>query len=490
MGVLGRRDSRRTKGHWEVGVPVVLPLSLLVLVPPVAVALWEAGGQQRWQTGTLVALVTRDAVLLVGAAISYLNWRLTSSATLAWYASAFIAVSLHLMTFDMLALAAQDGPRALAPEQNPDLIALLPLPVLFFLALRGQKVPRSLDPLAIAVIVALGTGTLRMIQLYQGSAVARLQLDNEKPVAAVMLVIGIVACTLLAHSWTLPGSTRKTSTVAGAVLLASQTATVVAPTGSARATMAALGTVGAVFALAGCLEMLSATTHAAETSADLIRSGVGQTDPRALRDREVLHELRATVAGITKAATLLRHSETVLPQVHRTQLERMIDGELARMERLLDDRPLRDRRRVDIDEMIEPLVVAQRALGYQVCWEPSGIEVAGSPDEIVEAVHILLSNAGRHASHGPATIDVNREPTGMVAIRISDSGPGVDQEVKAHLFERGVHARSSSGEGIGLHIARRLVRDQGGDLRHEANRRSSGSTFVVVLPSPDQESSS
>lgn len=489
MRVLGRRDLRRRSGRWEVGVPVVLWLSLLVLVPPLAAVLWQ-GGEERWETGTLVALVTRDAVLLEGAAIAYLNWRLTSSATLAWYATAFIAVSLHLMTFDLIALAAQDGPRALAPEKNPDLIALLPLPVLFFLALRGATMPRGLRPLAIGVIVAFGTGTLRMIQLYQGSALARLELDDQTPVAAAMLAIGVAACVLLARSWSLPGSTRKSSMLAAAILLGSQTATVVAPAGAAQATMAAFGSVGAVFAVAGCLEMLGATTRAAESSADLIRHGAEQADLKALRDREVLHELRSTVAGISKAAALLRHSDTVLPQVHRTQLERMVDRELARMERLLDDRPLRDRRRVDIDELIEPLVIAQRALGYQVCWEPSGIEAAGAPDEIVEAVHILLSNAGRHASRGPASIDVNREPTGMVAIRISDSGPGVDQEVKAHLFERGVHARSSPGEGIGLHIARRLVRDQGGDLRHEANRRSTGSTFVVVLPSPDQESSS
>ena len=69
-----------------------------------------------------------------------------------------------------------------------------------------------------------------------------------------------------------------------------------------------------------------------------------------------------------------------------------------------------------------------------------------------------------------------------VLVRVADDGPGIAPEVRRSLFERGVRGPRSSGDGLGLHIARRLVRSQGGDLWLEDRGSDTGACFVLALP--------
>jgi signal transduction histidine kinase len=69
-----------------------------------------------------------------------------------------------------------------------------------------------------------------------------------------------------------------------------------------------------------------------------------------------------------------------------------------------------------------------------------------------------------------------------VLVRVADDGPGVAPEVRRTLFERGVRGTRSSGDGLGLHIARRLIRNQGGDLWLEECPAGTGACFALVLP--------
>jgi signal transduction histidine kinase len=65
---------------------------------------------------------------------------------------------------------------------------------------------------------------------------------------------------------------------------------------------------------------------------------------------------------------------------------------------------------------------------------------------------------------------------------VSDDGPGVPAAIAPVLFERGTRTATSRGEGIGLHIARRLARDLGGDLWLEPVPAATGAVFVFQLP--------
>lgn len=111
------------------------------------------------------------------------------------------------------------------------------------------------------------------------------------------------------------------------------------------------------------------------------------------------------------------------------------------------------------------------------------VEADATQLEIV--LHNLLTNA----------IDaVAQQPTGLrhimlsgarsgedVLLRVEDSGPGVDAEVAARLFEPFMTSKVD-GMGLGLAISRSLLRAHGGELSHEPSVASGGASFVVRLP--------
>ena len=55
------------------------------------------------------------------------------------------------------------------------------------------------------------------------------------------------------------------------------------------------------------------------------------------KERELLHEVGATLAGITSASRVMRYGEAV-PASRRQRLESMLAAELDRLERLMDAR--------------------------------------------------------------------------------------------------------------------------------------------------------
>jgi signal transduction histidine kinase len=96
----------------------------------------------------------------------------------------------------------------------------------------------------------------------------------------------------------------------------------------------------------------------------------------------------------------------------------------------------------------------------------------------------LLDNAVRHARS--AVIVACSSSAGGAVLAVSDDGPGVAPEERAHLFERfyrGDEARwSGAGStGLGLPIVAAVVSRHGG--RVEVGEPPAGAQFVVHLPS-------
>jgi signal transduction histidine kinase len=100
---------------------------------------------------------------------------------------------------------------------------------------------------------------------------------------------------------------------------------------------------------------------------------------------------------------------------------------------------------------------------------------------IREVLANLVSNAVRFTpAGGRVEVDVDRSAVG-VALRVSDTGPGIDPADLPHLFDRFYKGTSSNGSGLGLTIARNLVMAHGGTLT-VANRAEGGSVFTATVP--------
>jgi signal transduction histidine kinase len=207
-----------------------------------------------------------------------------------------------------------------------------------------------------------------------------------------------------------------------------------------------------------------------------------EAEAAAEREEELLHEVRATVSGIGMTHRLLTEYRAELPAQTRTRLESLYESELSRLQRLVDeDGAAHELVALDVASLLAPLIESLRLRGVDVSWIGSSATVAGRPDEVVEIVGNLLENTARHATGAPVSV-TSTSNGDEVRITVRDSGPGIPRRMRAHLFERGTRRHGSTGRGLGLHIARRLARDMGGDvvLHPDSGRR--GTAFALVLP--------
>ncbi|MCS7009748.1 MAG: sensor histidine kinase, partial [Anaerolineales bacterium] len=96
----------------------------------------------------------------------------------------------------------------------------------------------------------------------------------------------------------------------------------------------------------------------------------------------------------------------------------------------------------------------------------------------------LLDNALKYAPEGPIWVEADLIRS-RVRVRVTDCGPGIPVEKRPFLFERfqRLHASDSQtvyGYGLGLYLARQLLRAHKSDLRYEAPPEG-GSRFVFFL---------
>ena len=240
---------------------------------------------------------------------------------------------------------------------------------------------------------------------------------------------------------------------------------------------------------------LVSTAILATTSVALLRGALSENTSRLVmlasraataeahvrHGKERLHELNATIGGVAVASRLLLQPRGGPTGRKRAQLEAMLESEMARLERMLSDRGEEPVDVVCLDDVLLPLVVAERSLAHPVRWERSGCCAVGRADDIAEVVHILLANAARHAP-GYVTELAVRPTDDVVEVWVSDNGPGVPESVRNTLFEWGSRGPGSPGQGIGLQLARRLMSEQGGQLRLEDSAPGQGAVFVASLP--------
>jgi PAS domain S-box-containing protein len=112
-----------------------------------------------------------------------------------------------------------------------------------------------------------------------------------------------------------------------------------------------------------------------------------------------------------------------------------------------------------------------------------GCHALGEPQLFFEAVVNLLMNSiqsmpdGGRLQVGSACND-----QGQCVVRVSDTGTGMSEEVRAHIFDPFFSTKvEGQGSGLGLPIAQRIIELHGGMIRVES-QPGEGTTFDIVLP--------
>ena len=161
--------------------------------------------------------------------------------------------------------------------------------------------------------------------------------------------------------------------------------------------------------------------------------------------------------------------------------------ETARMERLIaaghdlaGPQPIGE---VDLDSLVEPLLLAHGIRGRVVAWHPSHTRVRARRDDLVEVLDLLLDNAARHAHSPSLALTVDRRGD-EIDLTVVDEGVGIPPEIAGSVLEWGSHGPASTGQGIGLHVAQRLVTGMDGRLQIDS-RAGSGTRVTITLPAAE-----
>ncbi|MEO8561544.1 MAG: ATP-binding protein [bacterium] len=187
----------------------------------------------------------------------------------------------------------------------------------------------------------------------------------------------------------------------------------------------------------------------------------------------VSDEQRTTLERITRSQRHLLHLINDLLNLARIEAGR-ID---YRVERVIV---------ADLIANVLPMIEPQLAAGQLSLSVTSelGLAARADPEKAQQVLINLLTNAVKFTPAG-GTIAVDAAMTGSperVAIRVIDSGIGIQREKLESIFEPFVQLRErkTEGTGLGLAISRDLARGMGGDLL-ATSEDGAGSIFTFLL---------
>ena len=123
-----------------------------------------------------------------------------------------------------------------------------------------------------------------------------------------------------------------------------------------------------------------------------------------------------------------------------------------------------------VDEWVDDLQALPEASSLRVESDiPEGLEIAGEIKYTGLVVQNLLDNARKYNRREAGIIRIVARPNGsQVELRIANTGRGIPRDAQPYIFERFHRAGASEdvpGHGLGLNLARELVRLHGGELR-------------------------
>ncbi len=147
----------------------------------------------------------------------------------------------------------------------------------------------------------------------------------------------------------------------------------------------------------------------------------------------------------------------------------------------------------DILTLFRGSLFHQRHIQTRLNIRPETREIEVPSETIRQVLTILLNNCAEALSDG-GTVRVRSwlEPapqsgaTSQLALSVSDDGPGISAELLPSIFNAGITSKKGGHFGLGLSIAKKLLRDKDATLSHE-QPENGGTRFVIRLPIRSQQ---
>ena len=213
------------------------------------------------------------------------------------------------------------------------------------------------------------------------------------------------------------------------------------------------------------------------------------------------HELRNPLAPIRNAVHLLKSGNPTGDNLRAAR--EIIDRQVHHMVRLVDDLMdvsritlgqvnLRNERvalRRVIEDAVEAAAPAIEAGKHRLVVDvpAAALHLEGDGTRLSQVFQNLLDNAAKYTPPG-GTITLRAEQQGeRIIVSVRDTGIGISPEAKSRVFElfTRVHPNDrikTSGLGIGLSLARKLIELHMGEIEVRSEGVGRGSEFIVTLP--------
>lgn len=208
------------------------------------------------------------------------------------------------------------------------------------------------------------------------------------------------------------------------------------------------------------------------------------------------HELRNPLAPLRNALHLLRTRR--LDAAAAERLHAVMERQTNHLVRLVDDLLEMSRiNRGDFElrqEGVDAAAVARHAIetseplirecGHDLEVDLPGepLPVVGDPVRLAQVLANLLNNAARYTDRGGKITLRARRLGAEVLFCVADTGIGFEPAEAARLFGMFMRGERSTGLGIGLALARKLVQMHGGSIEARSAGPGRGAEFVVRLP--------
>lgn len=212
----------------------------------------------------------------------------------------------------------------------------------------------------------------------------------------------------------------------------------------------------------------------------------------------VSHEFKTPLAAIEGYVTLLQrkglsekkraeYTERILFNTKRLSA---LTGNILLLSRLENQELEIKKESYSLDEQLREII-----LMYEPQWSEKNLDLdidldpvvcRGNKDLLAQVWQNLIGNAVKFVSDRGRIRILLRQKQNDLEVSVVDNGPGMSKEVMGRIYEKfyqGDTSRASSGNGLGLTLAKRIIDLHGGTIS-VSSKEGKGTTFTVVLPFP------
>ena len=210
----------------------------------------------------------------------------------------------------------------------------------------------------------------------------------------------------------------------------------------------------------------------------------------------VSHEIKTPLAVINNYTTALRDKD--LPEKLREEyIETIIEStdklsdlvaNVLKLSKIENRKISPEKKEYDLCRQLSDCL-----LEFEQLWEEKEIElyveiedrvIINEPFALLDVIwHNLLSNAFKFTEKGGVVSVIQTSDEEVITVKIKDTGCGIDEETKLHIFDKfyqGDTSHAEEGNGLGLALVQKIAERNNYDISVESEK-GKGTEFIVKI---------